>query len=555
MIKSIFKKKLYMYTKNNFIKEKAILDELIFQFNKIKKKHLRDFFIEDKNRFNDFSINYENIFLDYSKNHINKDIINTLIKLAKSSNLSTAIKDMFSGKPINKTEKRSVLHTAIRNFSDYPIYINKKNIMPDIKNILLKMKNFSKKILSGEWRGYTNKKITDIVNIGIGGSDLGPIMITEALKHYKTKINIHFVSNVDASSLIEVLKIINPETTLFIIASKTFSTQETITNAISAKNWFLKYALYNKNINKHFVAVSVNHTEVMKFGINQDNTFYFWDWIGGRYSLWGPIGLSISLYIGFDNFEKLLQGAYQMDTHFRNTPFHKNIPVILALLSIWYINFFNINNHVIIPYEQYLNKFTDYIQQVDMESNGKNVDKNGFRIQYSTGPIIWGGIGTNSQHSFYQSLHQGTSKSMCDFIISKTPIHNIKDHHEKLFANFLAQSYALAFGNNYYLNNKKIDSESNLLTNFKKLEGNHPINLIILKNLTPFTLGNLISMYEHKIFVQGIIWNICSFDQWGVEFGKKLANNILLDIKNNTIDTNKYDISTINLIKYYKNNN
>lgn len=540
-----------MYTKNSFIKEKYILNELIFHLKKIKNKHLKDLFIEEKDRFNKFSINYENILLDYSKNHINNDIINSLIKLAESCKLSNAIKEMFSGVQINKTEKRSVLHTAMRNFSNNPIYIHKKNIMPDIKNILLKMKNFSKEILSGKWRGYTNKKITDIVNIGIGGSDLGPIMVTEALKHYKTALNIHFVSNIDASSLIDILKIINPEKTLFIIASKTFSTQETVTNAITAKTWFLKYAADKKHINKHFVAVSVNNIEVQKFGISNNNTFYFWDWIGGRYSLWGPIGLSICLYIGFNNFEKILQGAHKMDIHFKNTPFNKNIPVILALLSIWYINFFDINNHVIIPYEQYLHRFIDYIQQVDMESNGKNIDKNGCKIKYSTGPIIWGGIGTNSQHSFFQSLHQGTSKSMCDFIITAQPIYNIKNHHEKLFANFLAQSYALAFGNNLFTN--KINYEDNSLINFKKIEGNNPVNLIILKNLTPFTLGNLISMYEHKIFVQGIIWNIYSFDQWGVEFGKKLANNILVDMKNNKIDKDKYDNSTINLIKNYKN--
>lgn len=539
-----------MYTKNSFIKDKYILNELIFHFKKNNKKHLREFFIEDKNRFDNFSINYENIFLDYSKNHINNNIINSLIKLAESCNLSTAIKEMFLGLPINKTEKRSVLHTAMRNFSDTPIIINNKNIMPDIKKILLKMKNFSKDILTGKWRGYTNKKITDIINIGIGGSDLGPMMVTESLKHYKTKLNIHFVSNVDASSLIEVLKLVNSEKTLFIISSKTFSTQETITNAISARDWFLEFALDKQHINKHFIAVSVNDIEVIKFGISKNNIFYFWDWIGGRYSLWGPIGLSISLSIGFDNFEKILQGAFQIDCHFQNTPFNKNIPVILALLSIWYINFFNINNHVIVPYEQYLHRFIDYIQQVDMESNGKNINKHGYKVKYATGPIIWGGVGTNCQHSFYQSLHQGTFKSMCDFIISLTPINNIKDHHEKLFANCLAQSYTLAFGNN----NIK-DSASNYLNNFKKIEGNNPINLIVLKKLTPFTLGNLISIYEHKIFVQGVIWNIFSFDQWGVEFGKKLANNIISDIKNDKISKYRYDDSTINLIKKYQKNN
>lgn len=537
-----------MYTKNSFIKDKDILTSLIHQYETINKKHLKELFIEDKNRFQKFTINYENIFLDYSKNKINDKILYLLIKLAKSCHLDTAIEEMFIGKPINRTENRSVLHTAMRNFSNEPILINNQNIMPDIKKIFLKMKDFSTKILSGAWRGYTNKRITDIVNIGIGGSDLGPMMVTEALKHYKKQLNIHFVSNIDASSIIEVLKIINSETTLFIIASKTFSTQETITNAITAKNWFLKYAKDKQYINKHFIAISVNHIEVIKFGINNDNTFSFWDWIGGRYSLWGPIGLSICLYIGFENFEQLLQGAYQMDIHFRNTPFNKNIPVILALLSIWYINFFDINNHLIIPYEQYLHKFTEYIQQVDMESNGKNIDQHGTKIQYNTGPIIWGGLGTNSQHSFYQALHQGTFKSMCDFIISAQPIYHIQDHHKKLFANYLAQSCTLAFGHQNF-------TTDNCLNKFKIIKGDHPINLIILKNITPRSLGNLIAMYEHKIFVQGIIWNIFSFDQWGVEFGKKLADSILLDIQHNIIDQTKYDDSTINLIKNYKKNN
>ena len=523
----------------------------------ISKKHLKDLFVEDKSRFKKFSIRFNDILLDYSKNNINRRTIGYLTDLAKECDLSSAIEQMFNGEKINQTENRSVLHVALRNRSNTPIFVEGKDVMPEVNDVLEKIKTFSGKVISGAWKGYSNKSITDIVNIGIGGSDLGPVMVTEALKAYKKKnINIHFVSNVDGTHIVETLKKVNPETTLFMIASKTFTTQETMTNALSARDWFLQSAVNEEFVKKHFVAISTSQNLVEKFGIDPANMFGFWDWVGGRYSLWSAIGLSIACTIGYENFEKLLLGAHEMDNHFRTTPFEKNIPVVLALLGIWYNNFYGAESQAILPYDQYLHRFAAYFQQGDMESNGKYIDRSGNKVEYQTGPIIWGEPGTNGQHAFYQLIHQGTKLIPADFIAPAISHNPLGEHHKMLLSNFFAQTEALMNGKtraevNAELTGKS-EEEINKIAPFKVFEGNRPTNSILVKKVTPKVLGSLIAMYEHKIYVQGIIWNVFSFDQWGVELGKQLANKIYPELTdNNAIES--HDSSTNALINQYKN--
>lgn len=525
-------------------------------FVEIEPKSLRELFENNPNRFEQFHIRFQDILFDYSKNRMDAETMKLLVELAKECGLKEAIDKQFSGNLINETEGRAVLHTALRNRENHPVLVNGKDVMPDVNSVLKRMKAFSEKIISGEWIGFNGKEITDVVNIGIGGSDLGPVMVTEALKYYKTRLNLHFVSNVDGTHIAETLKNLNPETTLFIIASKTFTTQETMTNAHTARNWFLKSGA-EKDVAKHFVALSTNQSEVEKFGIDSENMFEFWDWVGGRYSLWSAIGLSICLAVGFENFEELLEGAYEMDKHFKTTEFDKNIPVILALLGIWYNNFFGAESIAILPYEQYLSRFSAYFQQGDMESNGKYVDRNGMPVDYQTGPIIWGEPGTNGQHAFYQLIHQGTKMIPCDFIAGANSLNPLADHHAKLLSNFFAQTEALAFGKTEeevieeLKNQGTSQEEIDFLTNFKIFEGNRPTNSILYKILTPKTLGSLIAMYEHKIFVQGVIWNIYSYDQWGVELGKQLANKILPELENKE-NIHSHDSSTNGLINAYK---
>lgn len=522
----------------------------------ISKKHLKELFAEDKNRFKKFSIKFNDILLDYSKNNINRRTIAYLTDLAKECDLSGAIEQMFSGEKINQTENRSVLHVALRNRSNTPILVDGKDVMPDVNEVLEKIKIFSGKVISGTWKGYTNKSITDIVNIGIGGSDLGPVMVTEALKPYKKKnINIHFVSNVDGTHIAETLKKVNPETTLFMIASKTFTTQETMTNALSARDWFLQSAVNEEFVKKHFVAISTSQSLVEKFGIDPANMFGFWDWVGGRYSLWSAIGLSIACTIGYENFEQLLLGAHEMDNHFRTTPFEKNIPVVLALLGIWYNNFYGAESQAILPYDQYLHRFAAYFQQGDMESNGKYIDRNGNKVDYQTGPIIWGEPGTNGQHAFYQLIHQGTKLIPADFIAPAISHNPLGEHHKMLLSNFFAQTEALMNGKtraevDAELTGKS-EEEKAKIAPFKVFEGNRPTNSILVKKVTPKVLGSLIAMYEHKIYVQGIIWNVFSFDQWGVELGKQLANKIYPELTDSDA-IESHDSSTNALINQYK---
>ncbi|WP_064197109.1 MULTISPECIES: glucose-6-phosphate isomerase [Emticicia] len=522
----------------------------------MSKKHLKELFAEDKNRFKKFSIKFNDILLDYSKNNINKRTMAYLAELANECQLGNAIEQMFTGEKINQTENRSVLHIALRNRSNAPILVDGKDVMPDVNEVLDKMKEFSGKLISGSWKGYTNKSITDIVNIGIGGSDLGPVMVTEALKPYKKKnINIHFVSNVDGTHIAETLKKVNPETTLFMIASKTFTTQETMANAHSARNWFLASAIDPEFVKKHFVAISTNQKEVEKFGIDPANMFGFWDWVGGRYSLWSAIGLSIACTIGFENFEQLLLGAHEMDNHFRTTKFDKNIPVILALLGVWYNNFYGAESQAILPYDQYLHRFAAYFQQGDMESNGKYIDRSGNKVNYQTGPIIWGEPGTNGQHAFYQLIHQGTKLIPADFIAPAVSHNPLGEHHKMLLSNFFAQTEALMNGKTREEVDAELTGKSKeeieKIAPFKVFEGNRPTNSILVKKVTPKVLGSLIAMYEHKIFVQGIIWNVFSFDQWGVELGKQLANKIYPELtENEAIES--HDSSTNALINQYK---
>lgn len=530
---------------------------LIDHYITVNEKSLKELFAEDPARFEKFSLFLEDILFDYSKNRINGETLALLIQLAKECQLDDAIRAMFAGEKINVTEGREVLHTALRNRSGNPVWVNGEDVMLKVKAVQAQMKTFCEKIHSGEWKGYTGKAITDVVNIGIGGSDLGPVMVTEALKPYKTHLDVHFVSNVDGTHIAEVLKKVNPETTLFLVASKTFTTQETMANAHSAKRWFLENGATEQDVAKHFAALSTNEIGVAAFGIDTANMFEFWDWVGGRYSLWSAIGLSIALSVGYDNFEQLLEGAYIADQHFRHTPFEENIPVIMGLLGIWYNNFFEAESQAILPYDQYMHRFAAYFQQGDMESNGKYVDRNGQRVDYQTGPIIWGEPGTNGQHAFYQLIHQGTKLIPCDFIapaISHNPIGN---HHQLLLSNFFAQTEALMNGKEEDVvveelrKAGKSEEEIAALKNYKVFEGNRPTNSFLLKKITPKSLGTLIALYEHKIFVQGIIWNIYSFDQWGVELGKQLANQILPELQDDT-SVNSHDSSTNGLINQYK---
>ena len=524
--------------------------ELKAHYTDAKSLHIKDLFAKDKKRFEKFSIQEGDIIFDYSKNRITPITMRLLQKLAKECQLSKATKAMFNGEKINETENRAVLHTALRNFSGRPVITDKSDVMPLVKKVQEQMRQFCKKIHSGDWKGYNGKKIKYIVNIGIGGSDLGPVMVTEALKPYwKEGIQTYFVSNVDGTHIAETLKKVTPDETLFLIASKTFTTQETMTNAHSARNWFLEKAKNEKFIANHFAALSTNEKEVVKFGIDKQNMFEFWDWVGGRYSLWSAIGLSIALTIGYDNFESLLKGAYQTDQHFQEASPDKNIPIIMALVGIWYVNFFGCQSEAILPYDQYMHRFAAYFQQGNMESNGKSVDRNGKAVKYATGPVIWGEPGTNGQHAFYQLIHQGTLLIPCDFIATAVSHNPIGDHHPKLLSNFFAQTEALMNGkNNEELKNENVPPQ---LLPYKMFSGNRPTNSFFIKELTPFTLGQIIAMYEHKIFVQGVIWNIYSFDQWGVELGKQLANKILPELQNDQPVTS-HDASTNALINDYK---
>jgi len=520
-----------MSLKNRIPTETKAWKELSAHYNSIKNSHLKSLFNTDKERKNKFTINFNSFEFDYSKNRITEETIGYLLKLANEVDLKGAIDAYFSGEKINKTENRAVLHTALRNQLNTEIFVDGENIMPEIKAALLKMASFTTNVVSGKWKGYTGKPITDIVNIGIGGSDLGPDMVVESLKYYKNHLNVHFVSNIDGDHVQEVIKNLNPETTLFVIVSKTFTTQETLTNSTTIKKWFLKSAT-ESDVAKHFVAVSTNLKSASDFGIAADNIFPMWDWVGGRFSLWSTVGLSISLAVGFNNFKELLIGAFEMDEHFKNTPFENNAPVILSLIGIWYTNFFNTETEVILPYTQYLSKLAPYLQQAIMESNGKSVDRNGNKVTYQTGNIIWGSTGTNAQHAFMQLLHQGTKLIPADFIGFKESLYGNTEHHTKLMANFYAQTEALASGKTKeeaHLDLKtqgKINEIETLLP-YKVFEGNKPSTTILIDKLSPKTLGNLIAFYEHKIFVQGIIWNIFSYDQFGVELGKELANKTL----------------------------
>ena len=520
---------------------------------------IADLFKQEQNRFNDYSLSFENqILVDFSKNKINQETLKLLRQLAKESALDEAINAMFTGEKINRTENRAVLHTALRNRSNTPVYVDGKDVMPEVNAVLAKMSAFCDRVISGEWKGYTGKAITDVVNIGIGGSDLGPYMVTEALRPYKNHLNMHFVSNVDGTHIAETLKKVNPETTLFLVASKTFTTQETMTNANSARDWLLAAAKDNSAVAKHFAALSTNGKAVAEFGIDTNNMFEFWDWVGGRYSLWSAIGLSIALSIGFDNFEALLSGAHEMDKHFRTAPLEKNIPATLALVGLWNTNFLGAQTEAILPYDQYLHRFAAYFQQGNMESNGKYVDRNGNVIRdYQTGPIIWGEPGTNGQHAFYQLIHQGTMLIPCDFIAPAQSHNPLGDHHSKLLSNFFAQTEALAFGKTkeeveaeFVKAGKSLDEVKGIVP-FKVFTGNKPTNSILVQKMTPFVLGTLIAMYEHKIFAQGVIFNIFSFDQWGVELGKQLANRILPELADKEKVTS-HDSSTNGLINQFK---
>lgn len=527
-------------------------------FDEMKDVTIADLFAKDGDRFSKFSATFgDQMLVDYSKNRITEETLAKLQDLAKECDLAGAIKSMFSGEKINRTENRAVLHVALRNRSNTPILVDGKDVMPEVNAVLEKMKTFSEAIISGEWKGYTGKAITDVVNIGIGGSDLGPYMVTEALRPYKNHLNMHFVSNVDGTHIAEVLKKVNPETTLFLVASKTFTTQETMTNAHSARDWFLKAAGDEKHVAKHFAALSTNAKAVGEFGVDTANMFEFWDWVGGRYSLWSAIGLSIVLSIGFDNFVELLSGAHAMDKHFSTTPAEKNLPVLLALIGIWYNNFFGAETEAILPYDQYMHRFAAYFQQGNMESNGKYVDRNGNVVDYQTGPIIWGEPGTNGQHAFYQLIHQGTKMVPCDFIAPAITHNPLSDHHQKLLSNFFAQTEALAFGKSRevveqeYRDQGKDPATLDYVVPFKVFEGNRPTNSILLREITPFSLGALIALYEHKIFTQGVILNIFTFDQWGVELGKQLANRILPELKDDK-EISSHDSSTNGLINRYK---
>ncbi len=532
----------------------AAWQELTKHAEETKNFDIKEAFKNNPERAKEFHIRWNDFFVDFSKNKIDETTINLLQNLAKETELSKGIEAYFGGEKINKTENREVLHTALRDFSGEKILVNGKNVMPEVTKAKNKIKAFSNAIIKGTKKGYTNKKFTDIVNIGIGGSDLGPAMVVESLMYYKNNLNVHFVSNVDGDHVQEILKKINPETTLFVIVSKTFTTQETLTNAETIRNWFLKSAT-QLDVAQHFVAVSTNSKKVTEFGIAAENIFPMWDWVGGRFSLWSAVGLSISLAVGFSNFEKLLKGAYEMDMHFKNTALEENIPVTLALLSIWYNNFLNAETEVLIPYSQYLQKLAPYLQQGIMESNGKSIDRNGKPVNYQTGTVIWGEPGTNSQHAFFQLIHQGTKLIPADFIGFKKSLHGNQDHHNKLMSNFFAQTEALLQGKTEaevieeFKAKCIAEEEYKALVPFKVFNGNKPTTTLLIDQLTPETLGSLIALYEHKIFVQGYIWNIFSYDQWGVELGKQLASSILTEIETKSV--NKHDASTIQLLNEF----
>ena len=532
--------------------------ELQQHFEEIKNKHLKTFFESEQNRFSEFAVDWNRFLFDFSKNRITSKTLELFNKAAKEIDLKTQIDALFSGEKINQTENRAVLHTALRDFSSNPILVDGENIKPLVADALAKMKVFCNKVHTGDWKGYTGKTIKQIVNIGIGGSDLGPYMVTEALKSYKVDgIESYFVSNVDGTHLFQTLKKLNAEETLFIVASKTFTTQETMTNANSAKNWLIEQLGNENAVAKHFVALSTNIKSVEEFGIDSENMFVFWDWVGGRYSLWSSIGLSIALNIGYQNFEDLLKGAEAMDIHFRNTEFSKNIPFLMAVLGIWYNNYFGAESHAVLPYDQYLHRFAAYLQQGDMESNGKSVDRNGNSIAYQTGPIIWGEPGTNGQHAFYQLIHQGTKLIPSDFIAFANSNNPLADHHPKLLSNFFAQTEALMNGKTTEEAKAELEAsgvsteEVEQLLPFKVFDGNRPTNSIFIDKLTPYNLGRLIAAYEHKIFVQGAFWNVYSYDQWGVELGKQLAKKILPEIESSDA-VSSHDSSTNGLINWMK---
>ena len=530
--------------------------KLMTHYEEIKKVGIKTLFDNDASRFVKMSIQFNELFFDYSKNIITDETKQYLLELAVESDLKTAIEAMFNGEKINETENRAVLHTALRNFSDTSIVVDGEDVMPEIRRVQQQMKTFCDKIHQGEWRGYTGKKIKHIVNIGIGGSDLGPVMVTEALRPYWVEgIQAHFVSNVDGTHIVETLKGLDAEETLFLIASKTFTTQETMTNAHTTREWFLSSAKEEKHIALHFVALSTNEKDVKAFGVATENMFVFWDWVNGRYSLWSSIGLSIALTIGYDNFEQLLRGAQQSDKHFRDTPFEQNIPVIMGVIGLWYTNFFGAETEAILPYDQYMHRFAAYFQQGNMESNGKHTDRDGINVTYKAGPIVWGESGTNGQHAFYQLIHQGTHLIPCDFIAPAVSHNPIGEHHSILLSNYFAQTEALMNGKSKQevadelkgMNKTQMEK----LIPFKVFEGNRPTNSFLLKKITPFSLGSLIALYEHKIFVQGVIWNIFSFDQWGVELGKQLATKVYSELKNDEAIL-AHDSSTNGLINVYK---
>ena len=524
-----------------------------------KNATIQELFAQEKDRFNKYSLTFnDEILVDFSKNNLTQETLSLLRQLSEECGLAQAKKAMFDGEKINRTENRAVLHTALRNRANTSVLVDGKDVMPEVNAVLAKMKTFCARVISGEWKGYTGKAITDVINIGIGGSDLGPYMVTEALRPYKNHLTMHFVSNVDGTHIAETLKKVNPETTLILVASKTFTTQETMTNALSARDWFLAAAKDPAHVAKHFAALSTNAKAVAEFGIDTDNMFEFWDWVGGRYSLWSAIGLSIALSIGFDNFEALLSGAHEMDKHFRTAPLEKNIPATLALVGLWNTNFLGAQTEAILPYDQYLHRFAAYFQQGNMESNGKYVDRNGDVIRdYQTGPIIWGEPGTNGQHAFYQLIHQGTMLIPCDFIAPAQSHNPLGDHHSKLLSNFFAQTEALAFGKTkeeveaeFVKAGKSLEEVKDIVP-FKVFTGNKPTNSILVQKMTPFVLGALIAMYEHKIFAQGVIFNIFSFDQWGVELGKQLANRILPELADKE-NVSSHDSSTNGLINQFK---
>lgn len=544
-----------MFPKIKFTETEAYF-KLQHHYDEMKQVQLKELFATDEDdRFPAFSIRFEDILLDYSKNRITGKTHTLLTELASQCGVKQAIEAMFTGEKINETENRAVLHTALRNPDNTGVEVDGKDVMPEIHRVLGRMKDFSEQVISGNWKGFTGKSITDVVNIGIGGSDLGPVMVTEALKAYSNHLRLHFVSNVDGTHIMETLKSLDWETTLFMVASKTFTTQETMTNAHTARRWYLENGGAEEGVARHFVAISTNEKAVAEFGIDTENMFVFWDWVGGRYSLWSAIGLSIACAIGFENYRELLMGGHAMDKHFKTADFEKNIPVTLALLGIWYANFFDAQTYAILPYDQYLHRFAAYFQQGDMESNGKSTDRNGNKVDYQTGPIIWGEPGTNGQHAFYQLIHQGTRLIPADFIAPAQSHNPTGQHHQLLLSNFFAQTEALMNGKTFGEATAEFNQSHKPATEnvsvFKVFEGNRPTNSVLVKKITPYVLGSLIAMYEHKIFVQGIIWNIFSFDQWGVELGKQLAGEILPQLKDNDA-VNTHDSSTRGLINQYK---